>query len=64
MTLPQGIYGKYFLEDNRAIRAKLLLDIYSSSNKQSVQNDEAIATTPGATTIDTRTTGITNVALL
>jgi hypothetical protein len=59
----QGIYAKYFLEDNRAIRAKLLLDIYTSSSKQSVQNDEAINTTPGATAIDTRKNGVTNVNL-
>ena len=59
----QGIYGKYFLEDRRAIRAKLLLDIYSTSNKQSVTNDEAVGTTPDATTIDTKKTGITSVSL-
>lgn len=59
----QGIYAKYFLEDNRAIRAKLLLDIYTSSNKQSVQDDAAIGTTPGATAIDTRKNGVTNVNL-
>lgn len=59
----QGIYGKYFLTDNQAIRAKLLLNIYSTSNKQSVQNDEAISTTPNATAIDTKTTGTTDVDL-
>ncbi|MDR3367317.1 MAG: hypothetical protein LBO71_10190 [Prevotellaceae bacterium] len=59
----QGIYGKYFLEDNRAIRAKLLLNIHNTSNKQSVQNDEAVKTTPGATTIDAKKTGTTDVQL-
>jgi hypothetical protein len=59
----QGIYGKYFLDDSHAIRAKLLLDMYSTSNKQSVQNDEAVGATPGATAIDTRKTGVTNVSL-
>jgi hypothetical protein len=59
----QGIYGKYFLEDDRAIRAKLKLNIFSSSDKQSVRNDEAAATTPEATTIDTRKTNVTDVSL-
>ncbi|MDR2813421.1 MAG: outer membrane beta-barrel protein [Prevotellaceae bacterium] len=59
----QGIYGKYFLKDNRAIRAKLLLDMYTKSYKQSVPNDEAISATPDATTIDTKKEGTTAVGL-
>jgi hypothetical protein len=59
----QGIYGKYFLEDNRAIRAKLNLNIYTTSNKASVANDEARSTTPDATAIDVRKTGFTAVNL-
>jgi hypothetical protein len=59
----QGIYGKYFLEDNRAIRAKLQLDVYSESYKKSVQDDEAAATTPGATAIDRRKNGVTSASL-
>ncbi|MDR0711728.1 MAG: hypothetical protein LBF67_05240 [Prevotellaceae bacterium] len=59
----QGVYGKYFLSDDRAIRIKLLLDIYSTSNKQSVLDNEALSTTPDATTIDTRKIGVTDVSL-
>ncbi|MDR0565624.1 MAG: hypothetical protein LBG47_01080 [Prevotellaceae bacterium] len=59
----QGIYGKYFLEDGRAIRAKLLLDMYSRSNKESVVNDEAIGARPGATAIDTKKTGAVGATL-
>jgi hypothetical protein len=60
----QGIYGKYFLSDSRAIRVRLLLDVYSTTNKQSVRNDEAYSTTPGATTIDTKKESVTDAYLL
>jgi hypothetical protein len=59
----QSIYGKYFVQDNQAIRVKLLLGIYSTSHKQSVQNDEASSTIPDATTIDTKKEKNTNVYL-
>ncbi|MDR1417229.1 MAG: outer membrane beta-barrel protein [Prevotellaceae bacterium] len=62
----QGIYAKYFLESDRAIRAKLRLDIYSESYKKDIQNDEAVSAnppTPDATTIDTRKQGVTSVDL-
>jgi hypothetical protein len=59
----QGIYGKYFLKDNRAIRAKLRLNAYSESFKASVRNDEALATNPEATTIDVMKEGKTDVNL-
>lgn len=40
------IYGKYFLEDDRAIRAKLRLNIYKDQNKGTVTNDTEIANNP------------------
>lgn len=40
------IYGKYFLEDNRAIRVKLRLNIYQDQHKGTVANDAEIATNP------------------
>jgi hypothetical protein len=60
----QGIYGKYFLSNNRAIRARLMLDIYSTTNKQSVRDDEAYSITPDATAIDTKKESITDAILL
>jgi hypothetical protein len=60
----QGIYGKYFLSANRAIRARLVLDMYNTTYKQSVRNDEASGTTPDATTIDTRKECVTDAYLL
>ena len=50
----QTIYGKYFLEDNRAIRARLSIGMSNYADKYAVPDDEAIADailageTPGA----------------
>ncbi|MDR0413674.1 MAG: outer membrane beta-barrel protein [Dysgonamonadaceae bacterium] len=52
-----GIYGKYFIEDNRAIRAKLLLDFSKESYKQTVPNDHELLVNPtntNATVVDTK----------
>ena len=35
----QTIYGKYFLQDNRAIRARLSVNVLSSTDKGAVRND-------------------------
>ncbi len=60
------IYGKYFLEDDRAIRAKLSLGIGSDQMKGVVPNDEARANDPlntTATTVDVLKNNYTNVEL-
>ncbi|MDR1121657.1 MAG: hypothetical protein LBM08_12165 [Dysgonamonadaceae bacterium] len=52
-----GVYGKYFLEDNQAVRAKLNLKFAKESYKQTVPNDyERLVnhTNVGATGIDTQ----------
>ncbi|MDL2251369.1 hypothetical protein LJC12_00795 [Odoribacter sp. OttesenSCG-928-J03] len=49
------LYGKYFLTDNRAIRAKLRINITQDKFKQTVQDDEAVLVDPtnsAATTVD------------
>lgn len=51
------IYGKYFLEDNRAIRAKLHLNFTQDKYKQTIKDDYAVLVDPTnslATAIDTR----------
>jgi hypothetical protein len=60
------IYGKYFLEDNRAIRAKLRLNAYKDQNKGTVINDYEVANNPlnpYATTVDVRNTNTYDVDL-
>lgn len=49
------LYGKYFLQDNRAVRAKLQLNFGQDKYKNTVQDNEAIAVDPtnlAATTVD------------
>lgn len=61
-----GIYGKYFIEDNQAIRAKLYLEFSGKKYKQTVPNDYERLVNPGnteATGIDTRNDFNNNVAL-
>ena len=53
----QTIYGKYFIEDDRAIRARLSLNMYNRMNKSVVRNDEEVINNPlnaNATVIDVR----------
>ena len=47
-----AIYGKYFLENNRAIRAKLNLNIYSETINGAVPNDGALPADLYSTGID------------
>lgn len=52
-----GIYGKYFLENDRAIRAKVSFDFGQNKYKQTVKDEFALAIDPlneGATTVDVR----------
>ena len=42
----QSIYGKYFLQDNRAIRVKLSVNVLNNTEKGVVTNDEQIANNP------------------
>jgi hypothetical protein len=59
------IYGKYFLQDNRAVRARLTLDMYNTSDKGIVPYDAAIADDPSseATRVDIRRNPSSYVAL-
>ncbi len=60
------LYGKYFLEDNIAIRAKLHLNIGSAHYQGTVTNDELVGSNPLnslATTIDTKKDGFTEISL-
>lgn len=41
-----NIYGKYFLEDNRAIRARLALDLGSTKYRYTIADDEEIFNNP------------------
>ncbi|MDR1372246.1 MAG: hypothetical protein LBJ17_03850 [Dysgonamonadaceae bacterium] len=61
-----GIYGKYFIEDNQAIRAKLNVNFSTAGYKQTVPNDHELLVNPtnhGATVVDTRK-DVENVLLL
>ena len=42
----QMIYGKYFLEDDRALRVRLGLNLYNNAQMGVVENDEAVASDP------------------
>ncbi|MDR3093547.1 MAG: hypothetical protein LBU62_02745 [Bacteroidales bacterium] len=60
-----GIYGKYFLTDKQAVRAKVLLNVTSDIDKEVVVDDSNLAQpqnlNPDATTIDSRKTSSTEV---
>ncbi|MDR0419156.1 MAG: hypothetical protein LBH34_02960 [Prevotellaceae bacterium] len=58
------IYGKYFLSDDRAIRAKLRVNIFNETNKQTVIDDAESQRNPLATTIDRRKNGVTDIELI
>ncbi len=61
------IYGKYFLEDNRAIRARLRLNFSNKAFSATVPNDTERAQNPlntTATVIDSRTERIQDVDLM
>ncbi len=60
------IYGKYFIENNRAIRAKLLLNFGNDTYKGVVANDEARANNPlnaDATVVDVMKQNTSNIEL-
>ncbi|MDR1673156.1 MAG: hypothetical protein LBS09_06835 [Bacteroidales bacterium] len=60
------IYGKYFIADDRAIRAKLRLNIYQDQHKGTVANDAEVARNPlnpFATTVDVQRISTQDVAL-
>lgn len=60
------IYGKYFLENNRAIRAKLRLNLVGEDFKGVVPDDQAIYANPlniNATAIDIKTVKSTDIEL-
>ncbi|MCL2436368.1 MAG: hypothetical protein FWD09_09580, partial [Lentimicrobiaceae bacterium] len=48
----QTLYGKYFLQDDRAIRARLSVGVFNDTEKGVVPNDPALADNPLATLID------------
>ena len=61
------IYGKYFLNDNRAIRAKLMVNIQNYTYKGIVRNDAEFAANPLntlATVVDVMQSNSTNFDLL
>ena len=60
----QTIYGKYFLEDNVAVRAKIRLNFGQTKNKTNVQDDYVAVLDPtnvAANVFDTRTNINNNV---
>ena len=61
----QTIYGKYFLKDNRALRARLTFNLLNTTDKGVVPDDEAIADDPDsdATLVDKMKTSNTDVEL-
>ncbi|MDR0681952.1 MAG: hypothetical protein LBG15_08935 [Dysgonamonadaceae bacterium] len=61
-----GIYGKYFVENNRAIRAKLYMEFSKTKYQQTVPDDYEILTNPTnlyATGIDTQNDFNNNILL-
>ena len=61
-----SIYGKYFLENDRAIRARLTINAGSSTEKGVVPNNEERANNPlnaNATVVDAKINNATNVML-
>jgi hypothetical protein len=61
-----GVNGKYFLEEDRAIRAKLYLEFSKEGNKQTVPNDHERLVNPtnfDATGIDTQNKSNNEVSL-
>lgn len=60
------IYGKYFLENNRAIRAKLRLNILNDKYKGTVANDTELANNPlnvNATIVDVKSISTQDIEL-
>lgn len=61
-----AIYGKYFLEADRAVRGKLMINTGSDTDKQTVRDDYAYYQMPtynGQTVIDSKVTTGTSIAL-
>jgi hypothetical protein len=64
--LDQMIYGKYFLEDDRALRLRLGLSVFNSANKGVVPNDFELANNPlnaNASVVDIHKRSSTEVTL-
>ena len=64
--ITQTVFGKYFLADNRAIRARLSINLNNTVSKNAVRNDEDVANNPlnaFATAIDVRTISETGINL-
>ena len=57
------IYGKYFLEDNRAIRARLMLDLSNVVNKRFIVDDVKVTNDPEAAVIDAQHLSTASVLL-
>ncbi len=57
------LYGKYFLQDNRALRVRLLLDLSSETYKNLVPDDAATAANPTAEVEDKLKEGTTKIGL-
>lgn len=57
------IYGKYFLEDNRALRARLNLNVSNSVDKRFVSDDRKVEDDPEATVIDVQRLSYSDVNL-
>lgn len=61
-----SIFGKYFLEDNQAIRLRMLINVGSTLNRFKVVDDEETANNPlnpNATTFDTRNVSLSQFGL-
>lgn len=61
-----NLYGKYFLEDNQAIRARVMLNVGSTLNRYKVRDDEAIFADPlntEASTFDRQTVNTSGFGL-
>ena len=61
----QTIYGKYFLDDNRAVRAKLMLGLFNAVNKGFVLDNAAFVSNPATdrTVVDIERTSGSEVLL-
>ncbi|GHT54293.1 hypothetical protein AGMMS49982_18740 [Bacteroidia bacterium] len=58
-----GIYGKYFIANSLAIRAKLNLKFRTDEYKQTVPDESALGVNPNATTVDTKSVSESDITL-
>ncbi|GAP72258.1 hypothetical protein SAMD00024442_28_33 [Candidatus Symbiothrix dinenymphae] len=58
-----GIYGKYFIANSLAIRAKLDLKFRTDEYKQTVPDESALGVNPNATTVDTKSVSESDITL-